>query len=101
MPLPKVDIPDLSTFGLYVWGDLDRASIFHVAQPPSYADTGSGNRTYGRVLVFCLLVFTTIATAIWSVVDRNHLHYVTLHNWFRLAIRFFLAGQMMGYGLAN
>jgi hypothetical protein len=102
MPLPKVDIPDLSTFWpirpVVIWTALH---IFRVAQPPSYADTGSGDRIYDWVLVFCLLVFATIATAIWSVLDRLHLNYVTLHKWFRLAIRFFLAGQMMGYGLAK
>jgi uncharacterized membrane protein YphA (DoxX/SURF4 family) len=75
--------------------------IFRVAQPPAYADTGSGDRTFDWVLVFCLLVIAAIATAIWSVSDRKRQNYVTLHKWFRLAIRFFLAGQMIVYGLSK
>jgi hypothetical protein len=75
--------------------------IFRVAQPPAYADTGSGDRTFDWVLVFCLLVIAAIATAIWSVSDRKRQNYVSLHKWFRFAIRFFLAGQMIVYGLAK
>jgi hypothetical protein len=75
--------------------------IFRLAQPPAYADTGSGDRTFDWVLVFCLLVIATIATAIWSVSDRKRQNYITLHMRFRLAIRFFLAGQMILYGLSK
>ena len=102
LPLPKIDIPDLSTFWpmrpIVLW---TAVHIFRVAQPPAYADTGSGDRTFDWVLVFCLLVIAAIATAIWSVSDRKRQNYVSLHKWFRFAIRFFLAGQMIVYGLAK
>jgi len=102
VPLPKIDIPDLSTFWpmrqIVLW---TAVHVFHVAKPPAYADTGSGDRTFDWVLVFCLLVFAALATVIWSSLDRKRQNYVALHKWFRLAIRFFLAGQMMSYGLAK
>lgn len=102
LPLPKVDIPDLSTFWpmrpIVLWVAV---LIFRVAKPPAFSDTGSGDRTFDWVLVFCLLVFAAFVTACWSILDRKHPNYVTLHKWFRLVIRFFLAGQMMGYGLAK
>jgi uncharacterized membrane protein YphA (DoxX/SURF4 family) len=100
--LPKVNIPDPSTFWpirpVVIWTALH---IFHTAAPPSYADTGSGDRIFDWVLIFCILVAAALAAAIWSILDRKRPNYVTLHKWFRLAIRFFLAGQMVTYGMAK
>src|SRR5215469_12810776 len=79
LPLPKVDIPDLSTFfpmrPIILW---TAAHAFRVPQPPSFAQTGSGDRTFDWVLVFCLLVIAAIGTVIWSAQDRHRLNYVTL-----------------------
>jgi hypothetical protein len=102
LPLPKVDIPDPSTFWpmrpVVLWVAVH---IFRVAKPPAFSDTGSGDRTFDWVLVFCLLIFAVLVTACWSILDRKRPNYVILHKWFRLAIRFFLAGQMAAYGLAK
>jgi hypothetical protein len=100
LPLPKIDIPDLSTFfpmrQIVIWTALH---IFHTAQPPSFADTGSGDKTFDWVLAFCLLVIAAIGTAVWSALDLQRPAYLNLHKWFRIAIRFCLAGQMFVYGL--
>jgi len=102
IPLPKVDIPDLSTFWpmrpIVLWVAVH---IFRVAKQPAFSETGSGDRTFDWVLVFCLLVFAAFVAVCWSILNRKHTTYVTLYKWFRLAIRFFLAGQMMVYGLAK
>ena len=102
LPLPNVEFRDWATYfpmrPIIFW---TAAHIFHLAQPPSFADTGSGDRAFDWVLVFCLLVIATIATAIWSVLDRNRANYGILHKWFRIAIRICLVGQMMAYGFAK
>ncbi len=102
LPLPKLDIPDLSTFWpmrpIVLWTGIH---VFWASKPLAYAETGSGDRTFDWVLVFCLLVFAALATIIWSIFDRKRQNYVTVHKWFRLAIRFFLAGQMIAYGLSK
>ena len=102
VPLPRVDIPDPSTFWplrpIVLW---TAVHIFHAAKAPAYADTGSGDKTFDWVLVFCLLVIAAVATGIWSALDRKRENYVTMHKWFRLALRFFLAGQMITYGLSK
>jgi uncharacterized membrane protein YphA (DoxX/SURF4 family) len=102
LPLPKIDIPDLSTFfpmrHIVQW---TAVHIFRLAQRPSFAETGSGDRTFDCVLVFCLLVIAGTGTIIWSVLDRHRLNYVTLHKWFRLIVRFCLAGQMITYGFSK
>jgi uncharacterized membrane protein YphA (DoxX/SURF4 family) len=102
LPLPKVNIPDPSTFWpirpIVLW---TAVHIFRLAKPPAYADTGSGDKAFDWVLVFCLLLFALLATGIWSILDSKRQNYITLHKWFRLAIRFFLAGQMIAYGLSK
>ena len=70
-----------------------------MSKPLVYTGSGSGDKTFDWVLLFCMLVFSIVAAAIWSAFDRKRANYITLHKWFRLFIRFCLAGQMMAYGM--
>lgn len=101
-PIRKVDIPDLSTLWptrpIVFWA---AAHIFRVTHPLVYTDTGSGDRTFDWVLVFCLLVFAALATGIWSVLDRKRENYVALHKLFWLFVRFALASEMILYGMGK
>jgi len=101
-PLPNVDIPDPSslppTRQIVIW---TASHIFRITKPLIYAETGSGDRTFDWVLLFCMLVVAIVATAVWSILDRKRENYVTLYKWFRLGIRICLAGQMFGYGWAK
>ena len=100
--IPKVDVPD--------WGTLPpiRPLIFWVAQhiflvktEIVYKDSGSGDKTYDWVLVFCTLVFSILAAGLWSFLDRRRHSYPTLLKWFWLFLRLTLASQMFGYGFAK
>jgi hypothetical protein len=95
-----INIPELGTTWpmrqVTLW---TAAHVFHVAGPLAYGASGSGDRTFDWVLTFCLLVFSILATAVWSVLDRKRQNYAALHKWFWLAIRFCLAGQMFTYGI--
>jgi hypothetical protein len=78
------------------------AHIFHVNAPLSFGgNSGSGDDMFGWVMTFCLLVIATAATVVWSLLDRSRENYVELHKWFRLFVRFALAGQMIAYGFAK
>ena len=97
------DIPDPSTLWplrpVVFW---TAAHVFHVGAPLSLdGNSGSGDCMFGWVLAFCLVVIALLATGIWSLVDRRRENYVALHNWFRLFVRFALAGQMINYGMAK
>ena len=52
-------------------------------------------------MTFCLLVTAIAATVVWSLLDRSRENYAELHKWFRLFIRFALAGQMIAYGMVK
>jgi hypothetical protein len=75
------------------------AHIFHAKLPLVYTASGSGDKTFDWVLAFCLLLFAALATAVWSVLDRQRKNYAALYKWFRLFIRFALASQLVGYGM--
>jgi len=80
------------------------AHIFHVNAPLSFywvGNSGSSDTMFAWVMTFCLLVIATAATVVWSLLDRNRENYAELHKWFRLFLRFALAGQMIAYGMVK
>jgi len=99
-PIPKLDIPDLSTLWpmrqITFW---TAAHIFHANLPLVYTGSGSGDKTFDWALIFWLLIVAALATGIWSALDRRRENYVALHKWFRVFIRIALAGQMITYGM--
>jgi len=104
-PLPATDIPDLAT----VWPLRPAitwigAHLFHVNAPLS-AYWGGNSATldsmFGWVMNFCVLVIATAGTVVWSLLDRHRENYAKLHKWFRLFVRFALAGQMIIYGITK
>jgi hypothetical protein len=103
--------------GLMPWSDLEApdpvthwpvgpivawvaAHVFGVKTELIYF-SGSGDKTFDWVFAFCLLVFAALAAGIWSILDRERSDYAALSKWFRVFLRFCLAGQMLGYGLAK
>src|SRR6476646_2339223 len=97
------DIPDLATLWplrpVISWA---AAHIFHVSAPLSFGGgSGSYDDTFGWVTAFCLLMIATVATVVWSLLDRHRENYAGLHKWFLLFVRFALAGQMIIYGISK
>jgi hypothetical protein len=78
------------------------AHIFHVEVPLSYdINSGTSDGMFGWVAAFCVLMIATAATVVWSLLDRSRENYAGLHKWFRLFVRFALAGQMIFYGFVK
>jgi len=63
--------------------------------------TGSGDRVFDWVQAFCLFVIASVATIVWSWLDRGRERYVGLYAWFRLFLRFALGTTMLSYGLVK
>jgi hypothetical protein len=78
------------------------AHIFHVNAPLSFdVNSGSVDDMFGWVMTFCLLVIAAAATVVWSLLDRSRENYAELHKWFRLFLRFALAGRLIFYGMVK
>ncbi len=59
---------------------------------------GSKDTTYVYVQVLCCFVIATVATVVWSLLDRKRANYEWLHNWFRVYLRLLVATTMLVYG---
>jgi hypothetical protein len=58
------------------------AHVFHVPATLAFGgNSASGDDAFGWVLAFCLLVFTVLATAVWSLLDQGRENYVKLLNY--------------------
>ena len=96
------DIGDLSTLlpvRPIVAGVATR--LFHTAYPVLPTISGSGDRIWDWTLVFCLLVFSTLATIVWSILDRRRPGYADMQKWIWLFFCICLASQMFTYGFAK
>jgi hypothetical protein len=103
LPVPGInDLADLSSLApirqTVFW---TAAHVFHVSSPLVYKGSGSGDKTFDWVLVFCILCIALIATGVWSVLDRRRANYVALHKWFHLFLRFAVGSEMVLYGMVK
>lgn len=93
-------IPDPGT--LWPFRQIVSWAALHVLgreAPLSYGgNSASGDDMFGWATHFCLLVFAMLAAVVWGLIDRRRSNYASLHKWFRVFIRFSLAGQMLQYG---
>ena len=62
---------------------------------------GNGEPVFVWVQSLWIFIAALLAAALWSALDRRRENYVALHKWFRLFIRFALAGAMFEYGLTK
>ena len=101
--IPNLDLPDPSSIPpLRPIIGFAAAHIFHLAVTPAFfAETGSGDRPCDWVLVFCLLVFSLLGTALWSILDRRRNSYPPLCKWLWLLFRICLAGQLFAYAFVK
>lgn len=102
LPIPKVDTPDPDTLlpirAIIFWIG---GHFFGTKLPLVYEGSGSGDKTFDFVTLFCILMAAAIAAAGWSWLDRRRQNYVSLYAWFWLFVRLCLAGQLLTYGFVK
>lgn len=101
-PIPKVNFEGLGV----IWPMRQitfwiASHIFHITTPLVYTGSGSGDKTFDWIQNLFMLVFSVMAVAIWSVLDRRRKNYVNLYKWFYLFIRFALASELLIYGFSK
>lgn len=72
--------------------------LFGVAARYRPLGSGYGDTTFGYVLIFCYLILSLAATAVWTLLDGRRANYARLHAWLRVYVRFALACAMVLYG---
>jgi hypothetical protein len=100
--IPNRDLPSLEELppfkNLVTW---TAVHVFGITRPLVITGSGSGDKTFDWIAVFCLLVIATAATVVWSVLDRKRENYAALHQWFRLFLRFAAGSTMLVYGMVK
>ena len=74
------------------------AHILHLAKPITIFPSGSGDKTYDYVQLLIFVLVATVATAVWSIVDRRRGAYPRLSRLLRVYIRYSLGFTMLSYG---
>ena len=96
--IPRLSFQPLDTHpplrSLVVW---TATHVFHLANFAT-AQTGSSDRPFDWVEVFCFFCVSVAAATVWSILDRERANYDKLNRWFRLFVRFALAATMIEYG---
>ncbi|MEU4951975.1 DoxX family protein [Streptomyces lavendulae] len=110
----RVLFPLLGVFGkelppsAYVWQ-------YHVVSPvvgwfadnvlgvdaPLLEPVQSGDQAFFWVLAFTWFVFASVATVVWSLLDRHRPNYTALYKWLHLVVRLCLASQLFAFGFAK
>jgi uncharacterized membrane protein YphA (DoxX/SURF4 family) len=77
-------------------------AVFHLAPATGLsASFFEGDSSFGHLRIAFLFGLAAIAALIWSNFDRQRRHEPFLADLLRLGLRYYLAGMMMGYGLAK
>lgn len=102
LAIPNVDVPDWGTLrpfrDVVFW---TAAHLFGLKTPLVYSGSGSGDKQFDWVLLFCMLAVALIGTAMWTALDRRRRNYATLQKWFALFLLLCLGGQMFAYGMVK
>jgi uncharacterized membrane protein YphA (DoxX/SURF4 family) len=77
------------------------AHVLHLPRPITIFENGSGDTTYNWVQVGCFLAIATLATVLWSLLDRNRPNYDRLYRWSRLYLRLWLGSILCSYGASK
>ncbi|SUA79444.1 Uncharacterised protein [Nocardia otitidiscaviarum] len=98
--VPQDAVLELSTWlALSPLTDWVGARIFGVTV--DYTPTGSGDTAAQWISQFTLLLVSLLATAVWSLMDRNRPNYLRLYAWFRLLLRLALMSALLLYGMVK
>ena len=77
------------------------AHVLHLPRPITVFENGSGDTTYNWIQVGCFLVIASLATVLWSLLDRKRPSYDRLYRWSRLYLRLWLASILCSYGASK
>jgi hypothetical protein len=85
------------TYRLPAWIE---TNILHITAG-THEFTGSGDRTDDYVLAGFQLATATFACMVWTLLDRKRSDYRLLSNWLWIAVRYYLAYVLFGYGIVK
>jgi hypothetical protein len=102
--LLRLPVVGLAPPGTFKWPraivEWTASHVFHITRP-LVIFSGSGDKVFDWVQVFCLLVVALAGSAVWSLLATSDVSYDRLDGWFRVFLRFALGSTMVSYGLSK
>ena len=77
------------------------AKIVGHETPITIFPAGSGDTTYNYFEVLFFAVLSVLIALLIGIIDYKRVHYKTLLKWLTLLLRYYLAAQMINYGLVK
>lgn len=73
--------------------------IFQIPVDFKIMNNGSGDTIFDNVLLILLVIVSIIGTLIWSLAAKKDASYERLHDILRIAVRYYIGGMMIMYGI--
>lgn len=87
----------------YVWQKIipPFAELMGHETPITVFSNGSGDTTFNYYELLFFAMISAVLALFIAIIDRKRPNYSTLTNWLILMLRYYLAAQMISYGLAK
>lgn len=100
LSFPQPLIPDLAVLGKRLFEPIIRWIGDEVLQLHKPYTVELISDSTGMYVHLALLAFlSALVTAIWTIIDRHRKEYIILRHWFIVALCYYLAFQLLVYGL--
>jgi len=63
--------------------------------------TGSGDTTYGYLVILFYFCLAILGTIIWSLIVRREKDQTKLNYWFLTTLRYWVGAAMVSYGMSK
>ena len=93
-----IKIPDQWMHKFIVWFGKNIIQVPYEFVP---GFNGSGDTTYGFLLILFFAIVALFGTVIWSFLERKKVNYEKLYYWLTVALRFYVGFMLIGYGYAK
>ena len=90
--------PTLVLNKLLIWVS---KNILQLGYELSVQPNGSGDTSYGYILLLFISVVSLVGCLIWTLLDRKQLNYQKLYYWLTVAVRFYLGLMLIQYGMVK
>jgi hypothetical protein len=103
LPFPLNELPYLNRTGAWIhafWMAIvpwTATHIIHLSHPLNVQPSGSGDRTFDWIQVFCTLALAIIAAGVWTAIDRKRRAFPRLAAALWVYMRLYLALVLYSY----
>ncbi len=107
LPFPLTSLPLLDELSgaisnaMFQFTDSMYKNAVSVGTDPLVAPNGSGDTTYNYIQLYVFGILALFIALVWTIILRTRRHDEKLYRGLAILVRYYLAMNMIGYGLAK